>query len=160
MLGRYEQDLCLSQLLRGTAMATPLGKYRLKRYLRHGVMPQLAAFYAVVQMGSVTKAADALCVAQPTLSGHLRKLSETLGVQLFEPAGKRLQPTAAALVLVETAEQVFAALERCEEQLDELRAPATASTTRAPEFSSFARYDRLVAGGSRSANLSETARAA
>ena len=58
-----------------------------RRYLRHGTLPQLAAFEAVVRLGSVTRAADALCMAQPTLSGHLRKLSESLDIQLFEQHG-------------------------------------------------------------------------
>ncbi len=105
-------------------MATPLGKHRLKRFLRHGMLPQLAAFYAVVHLGSVTRAAEELCVAQPTLSGHLRKLSETLGVRLFEPDGKFLAPTDAAIVLLSTVEQVFDAFEQCELRLATLREAA------------------------------------
>ena len=102
-------------------MKTPQGRDRIKRFLRHGSLPQLAAFYAVVQMGSVTRAAEALCVAQPTLSGHLRKLSESLGVVLFETRGKSLVPTDSAMVLLETAKQVFAAFEQCELRLASLR---------------------------------------
>lgn len=98
-------------------MVTRIGNYQLQRYLRHGTMPQLAAFYAVTRIGSVTQAAEVLCVAQSTLSGHLRKLSETLGVTLFETRGKRLEPTDAAGVLLATVQEVFAAFERCEQQL-------------------------------------------
>ena len=98
-------------------MVCRIGSYPLQRYLRHGTMPQLAAFYAVTRIGSVTQAADVLCVAQSTLSGHLRKLSETLGVTLFEMRGKRLEPTEAATVLLVTVQEVFAAFERCEQQL-------------------------------------------
>jgi DNA-binding transcriptional LysR family regulator len=61
--------------------------------------------------------ADALCVAQPTISGHLRKLGDSLGVRLFDLRGKRLVPTAAALALVEASDEVSAALERCERTL-------------------------------------------
>lgn len=92
-----------------------------RRYMRHGMLPQLAAFEAVVRLGSATRAAEALCVAQPTLSGHLRKLSEALGVRLFDMCGKRLVPTDAALVLLEGADEVFSAFERCESALKELR---------------------------------------
>lgn len=102
-------------------MVCRIGSYPLQRYLRHGTMPQLAAFYAVTRIGSVTQAADVLCVAQSTLSGHLRKLSETLGVTLFEMRGKRLEPTEAATVLLVTVQEVFAAFERCEQQLAMLR---------------------------------------
>ncbi|MEQ1595702.1 MAG: LysR family transcriptional regulator [Casimicrobium sp.] len=107
-------------------MKTPQGRDRIKRFLRHGSLPQLAAFYAVVQMGSVTRAAEALCVAQPTLSGHLRKLSESLGVALFETRGKSLVPTDSAMVLLETAKQVFEAFEQCELRLASLRGTTSA----------------------------------
>ena len=102
-------------------MVTRIGNYQLQRYLRHGMMPQLAALYAVIQVGSVTGAAEVLCVAQPTISGHLRKLSEALGVALFETQGKRLEPTTAARALFETAQQVFSAFELCEQRLANLR---------------------------------------
>lgn len=84
-------------------------------------MPQLAAFHMVVRLGSVTRAAEEMCVAQPTLSGYLRKLSETLGVPLFEMRGKRMEPTEAALVLAETVQEIYTALENCEQQLVDLR---------------------------------------
>jgi hypothetical protein len=86
----------------------------LRRYLRHGMLPQLAAFEAVVRLGSAARAAEALCIAPPTLSGHLRKLSEALDVRLFGLHGKRLVPTDAALVLLQAVHEVNEALERCE----------------------------------------------
>ena len=95
-----------------------------RRYIRHGMLPQLAAFEAVVRLGSATRAAEALCMAQPTLSGHLRKLSETLGVRLFELQGKRLVPTDAAHVLLASTQDAFAAFDRCERVLAGLRQPA------------------------------------
>ena len=85
------------------------------------MLPQLAAFEAVVRLGSATRAAEALCMAQPTLSGHLRKLSEALGVRLFEQQGKRLVPTEAALVLLAGTREAFAALDRCEQVLASMR---------------------------------------
>jgi DNA-binding transcriptional LysR family regulator len=97
-----------------------------RRYLRNGMLPQLAAFEAVMRLGSATRAAEALCMAQPTLSGHLRKLSEALGVRLFELRGKRLVPTDAARVLLQATHEVVAAFERCEPQLADLRAPTGA----------------------------------
>ncbi len=102
-------------------MTSRLTHRLLRRYLRHGMLPQLAAFEAVVRLGSVTRAAEALCMAQPTLSGHLRKLSEALGVRLFDLQGKRLVPTEAALVLLQGVVEVFAAFERCEQTLAGLR---------------------------------------
>ena len=96
---------------------TPPSRTRLRRYVRHGTLPQLAALEAVVRLGSATRAAEALCIAQPTLSGQLRKLSDALGVRLFETQGKRLVPTGAALTVLRAAHEVSFALERCEEAL-------------------------------------------
>lgn len=96
---------------------------RLRRYLRHGTMPQLAAFDAVLRLGSVRRAADSLCLAQPTVSGHLRKLSEALGLALFEPQGRQLAPTPAALALSAAVDEIFEALDRVEAELEALRPP-------------------------------------
>jgi DNA-binding transcriptional LysR family regulator len=89
--------------------------------LRHGLLPQLAAFEAVVRLGSATRAAESLCIAPSTLSGHLRKLSDALGVRLFELQGKQLVPTAAAQPLIAAVGEVFDALTRCEQVLVPLR---------------------------------------
>ena len=104
----------------------------LRRYLRHGTLPQLAAFEAVVRLGSATRAAQALCVAQPTISGHLKKLGDALGVRLFELRGKRLVPTPAALALLEATAEVSAVLSRCEQALDAYREDGLATRTARP----------------------------
>ncbi|MEO8299064.1 MAG: LysR family transcriptional regulator [Burkholderiales bacterium] len=101
----------------------------IRRYLRHGTLPQLAAFEAVLRLGSVTEAAEALHMAQPTLSGHLRKLGEALDVRLFERRGKHLVPTAEARLLAATAREVFEALARCEALLGPRRLAAAEAVT-------------------------------
>jgi LysR family transcriptional regulator for metE and metH len=108
-------------------MTTPLALPTLRRYVRHGTLPQLAALEATVRLGSASRAAEALCVAQPTISGHLRKLGDSLGVRLFELRGKRLVPTAAALALVRASDEVSAALARCEETLCAFRSERAAA---------------------------------
>jgi LysR family transcriptional regulator, low CO2-responsive transcriptional regulator len=94
---------------------------RLRRYLRHGLLPQLAAFDAVMRLGSVTRACEALHMAQPTVSGHLRKLSEVVGVPLFRCDGRRMHPTASARALHAGAIGVFAALHDLECTMEPLR---------------------------------------
>jgi DNA-binding transcriptional ArsR family regulator len=101
-------------------MATPVS-FDSRRYLRHGMLPQLVAFDAVVRLGSVTRAGEALYMAQSTVSGHLRKLGEALGVRLFTMQGKQLVPTDGAQSLLTAAHEIFAALERCEHDLAKLR---------------------------------------
>ena len=115
---------------------------RLRRFLRHGTMPQLAAFEAVLRLGSVTRAADTLCMAQPTVSGHLRKLSDSLGITLFEPQGRQLVPTPAALALRTAVGEVFDSLDRVASELDALRPPpllgAATSLARLPATAAMA----------------------
>jgi len=94
---------------------------RLRRYLRHGMLPQLAAFDAVMRLGSVTQASAALHMAQPTVSGHLRKLSDAVGVPLFRCDGRRMLPTAPARALHEGTLGVFAALHDLDCALEPLR---------------------------------------
>ncbi|HSC00693.1 MAG TPA: LysR family transcriptional regulator [Burkholderiaceae bacterium] len=94
---------------------------RLRRYLRHGTLPQLAAFDAVMRLGSVTQASMALHMAQPTVSGHLRKLSDALGVPLFRCDGRRMLPTEAARALHAGTLGVFAALDDLEALLAPMR---------------------------------------
>ena len=93
----------------------------LRRYLRHGMLPQLAAFDAVMRLGSVTRASEALHMAQPTVSGHLRKLSDAVGVPLFRCDGRRMHPTAPARALHAGTIGVFAALHDLERTMEPLR---------------------------------------
>jgi DNA-binding transcriptional LysR family regulator len=89
--------------------------------MRHGLLPQLAAFDAVMRLGTVTRASEALHMAQPTVSGHLRKLSDAVGLPLFRCDGRRMHPTAPALALHEGTLGVFAALHDLECTLAPLR---------------------------------------
>lgn len=69
------------------------------------------SFEAVVRAGSLSSAARALGLSQPTLGRHVEQLEATLGVQLFERALSGLRPTETALRLYEpvlVARQAFA----------------------------------------------------
>ena len=50
----------------------------------------LLYFYTVAREGSVTKASDVLRLAQPTLSGQIRKLEEAFEEKLFVREGRNL----------------------------------------------------------------------
>ncbi len=41
---------------------------RVRRFLRHGMLPQLAVLEPAARLGSFTRAAEALRLAQPTVS--------------------------------------------------------------------------------------------
>ena len=48
-------------------MSTPPNPVPLRRYMRHGTLPQPAAFETVVRQSSATRAAQALCIGQPAM---------------------------------------------------------------------------------------------
>jgi len=92
-----------------------------RRFLKHGTLPQMAAFEAIVRLGSFTRAAQEMHMAQPTVSGLVRKLADSAGAPLFERSGRHVVPTAAGRRLYVTAAEVFGALERAGSELAALR---------------------------------------
>ena len=52
-------------------------------------LKQLEAFCAVVERGGFTAAAEALYLAQSTVSGHILALEKDIGVPLLVRSGKR-----------------------------------------------------------------------
>ncbi|WP_018988353.1 LysR family transcriptional regulator [Aromatoleum toluclasticum] len=64
---------------------------------------QLRLFLALAEHGSVTAAAAACHVTQPTVSMQLRELADAVGLPLYEQIGKRLYLTAAGEALADTA---------------------------------------------------------
>jgi LysR family transcriptional regulator, nitrogen assimilation regulatory protein len=70
-------------------------------------LKQLRYFLSIVESGSITRAAETLCIAQPALSLHIKNLEEELGVRLFSrsvqgvkvtPSGELLYRHAKGLV--------------------------------------------------------------
>jgi DNA-binding transcriptional LysR family regulator len=78
---------------------------------------QLTHFLAVVDHGSVTRAAKALYVSQPSLSQALRGLEERLGVRLFRRTGRGVVPTREGAALVAPARRILRTLEDCHRSL-------------------------------------------
>jgi DNA-binding transcriptional LysR family regulator len=62
---------------------------------------QVRAFLATVEEGSLSAAARALGLTQPTLGRQVSALEEHLGITLFERAGRQLIPTPTALELID-----------------------------------------------------------
>lgn len=62
---------------------------------------RLKEFITVLDMGSVSKAAERLGIAQPALSQSLVRLERELGVRLFERSRRGAEPTPAALAIAE-----------------------------------------------------------
>ncbi|HVP08845.1 MAG TPA: LysR family transcriptional regulator [Burkholderiales bacterium] len=108
----------------------------LRRYLRHGMLPQLMVFEAVARLGSVTRAGEELHLAQPTVSMQLRKLQDALGLRLIEWRGRRMELTDAGRELHRSCREVFAVFGALEDRLAAHRMgrpPAPASESRGGE---------------------------
>ncbi len=69
----------------------------------------IRAFLTVVDAGSVTAAAEALALSQPTLSRQIAALEAQLGSTLFERVGRGLRLTSAGSALIAPARQMQAA---------------------------------------------------
>lgn len=70
---------------------------------------QLKAFVTVAKLGHLTRAAEALHVTQPAVSGQIKALEEELGVTLFDRRPSGIILTRAGEKLMPQAEQVLAA---------------------------------------------------
>ncbi len=68
---------------------------------------ELECFLAVVDHGGITRAASALYLAQPSLSQVIRRLEESIGVELFRRVGRGLVLSPAGEALVGPARQVM-----------------------------------------------------
>ena len=122
-----------------------MSRAKLRRYFRHGLLPQLMVFAAVARLGSVTRAAEELHLAQPTVSMQLKKLSSALEVVLFEQRGRQLHLTAAGHALRETCDELTALLARADERLAPWRGERAETVRLAAEPEARALAARLIA---------------
>lgn len=81
---------------------------------------QLRYFLAIVQAGSITRAAHVLGVAQPALSLHLRHLEEDLGSRLLIRSHAGVTPTEAGALLARRAGAVIDDLARIRDEVRSL----------------------------------------
>ena len=58
--------------------------------MRNSTLRQLELFEAIARLGSFTRAAEELFLTQPTVSMQIKKLSDTVGMPLFEQVGKKI----------------------------------------------------------------------
>lgn len=99
---------------------------RLRRLCRHGTLTQLAVFEAVARHESITRAAEEMCLAQPTVSLQMKKLAECVGVPLLEPAPRGLRLTAAGREVYTACEDIFGRLMEMQDRVAKLQSPPNA----------------------------------
>lgn len=67
----------------------------------------MRAFYAIVEEGNISHAAQRLDIAQPALSRQMKRLETSLGVQLFERGSRRIRLTDAGRVMYARVEHIL-----------------------------------------------------
>lgn len=65
----------------------------------------LATFVTLIEVGHFTQTANKLCMTQPGVSQHIKKLEEQVGVSLLLRKGKRFELTEAGMILYQYARQ-------------------------------------------------------
>lgn len=90
------------------------GRYRAGMELK-----SLGYFVRIAELGSITRAASHLRLAQPALSRHVQRLEEELGASLFTRANRGVRLTEAGAKLLENALRILREVERAG---DEIRA--------------------------------------
>lgn len=78
---------------------------------------QLRYFLAIVEEGSISRAAERVHVAQPALSLHVKRMEERLGTALLIRGAQGVVPTEAGTLLARRALVLLAEAERTEEEL-------------------------------------------
>jgi DNA-binding transcriptional LysR family regulator len=82
--------------------------------MRHTTFRQLEVFEAIARLGSFTRAAEELFLTQPTASMQIKKLTDAIGLPLFEQIGKRIYLTDAGRALQVTCREIFDSLDTFE----------------------------------------------
>jgi len=86
---------------------------------------QLTCFLATYEHRSLTRAAEELGYAQPSVSEQVRGLERSLGVQLFRRVGRGVVPTTAADTFRPHAEKVLAAADEAQRAVASIRSLET-----------------------------------
>ena len=87
----------------------------------HVSFRQLQLFLAVAELRSITAAARACHVTQPTVSMQLKELADSVGLPLYEVVGKRLDLTAAGEALAVSARAMVEEWANFEQRIDAMQ---------------------------------------
>lgn len=82
---------------------------------------QLRLFLALAETGSVSAAARALHVTQPTASMQLKEISTSIGLPLYDVIGKKVHLTEVGQELAETARAIAQSWDGFEQQVDGIK---------------------------------------
>ncbi|MBO4401590.1 MAG: LysR family transcriptional regulator [Selenomonadaceae bacterium] len=80
----------------------------------------MRAFFAIVEEGNISHAAQRLDVAQPALSRQMKRLEEKLNVTLFERGSRRIRLTDAGRVLYGRVENILGMVDGTVREITEI----------------------------------------
>lgn len=83
---------------------------------------QIEAFRAVIETGTVSRAAERLSISQPAVSKLIQNLEHATGLLLFDRTPGRIVPTAEALQLFEEVARIFKGLNSLQDFAADIRA--------------------------------------
>jgi DNA-binding transcriptional LysR family regulator len=89
--------------------------------IRHATLRQLQVFEAIVRLGSFTRAAEEMFLTQPTVSMQIKKLTDAVGLPLFEHVGRNVEPTEAGSELYDACRRMFETLSNLEMKFADLK---------------------------------------
>jgi len=104
-----------SRASRSAPTATPRFYYKGSR------LKQLRAFCMVVKLGTLSRAAEALFLSQPSISLQLRALERELGAELVERRRRRMAPTREGQALYDLALPLVEGLDQLDQRFHALR---------------------------------------
>lgn len=91
------------------------------RFMKQATLHQLQILEAIAKHGSFTRAAEELDLTQPTVSQQIKKLTQTIGMPLFDQLGKQLYLTAAGKEVLTASATISQQFTQLEIALDELK---------------------------------------
>jgi LysR family transcriptional regulator, low CO2-responsive transcriptional regulator len=89
--------------------------------MKQATLHQLQILGAIAKHGSFTRAAEALALTQPTVSQQIKRLTQTIGMPLFEQLGKQIYLTAAGQEVLGASAMISEKFAELEIAIDELR---------------------------------------
>jgi DNA-binding transcriptional LysR family regulator len=90
---------------------------------------RLEIFAKVAEIGSFSRAADALSLTQPTVSEHVRGLEDELGVQLLDRLGRGAAPTRAGILFLGYAQRLLALAREARQAIDQFQGRTSGELT-------------------------------
>ncbi len=82
---------------------------------------RLEIFAKVAELGSFSRAAEALFLTQPTVSEHIRALEDELGLQLLDRLGRGATPTRAGQLFLGYTQRILALAREARQAIDQFQ---------------------------------------